>query len=154
MYNHNDAELFCGHHLGTFLIEDNTAKQVSSILGAWNFKKIPRRKNLLLQGNYSGLYVLENVNGNWQVRNKITGFDNSARFFEINTANQVWVNHEYKGVFRFQLDSLFTKASALKVHSELAQGKTSSLISYQEKILYASSAGFFDPQTYLSLFSR
>lgn len=144
LFNENNEHLLCGHHLGTFLIEGSNAKRISSILGAWNFKKIPQREHLILQGNYSGLYVLEKTNGKWQVKNKVEGFNNSSRFFEINEANQIWVNHEYKGVFGFQLDSLLTKAMEVKPHLELAKGKTSGLIFYRNKILYASEAGFFE----------
>jgi hypothetical protein len=36
------------------------------------------------------------VNNQWRFRNKITGFDSSARYFEITDALEVYVSHEYK----------------------------------------------------------
>jgi hypothetical protein len=42
-------------------------------------------------------------NNQWSFRNKIAGFDSSARYFEITDALEVYVSHEYKGVFRLQL---------------------------------------------------
>lgn len=143
LFNYNDEYLFCGHHLGTFLIDKDKAEKISSILGAWTFKKIPRQSNLLLQGNYNGLFVLENNNGVWRVRNKIKGFKNSSRYLEINDAYQVWVSDEYKGVFKLQLNDSLTKVLKLDMETSLPLGKNSSLIKYKNNIYYASEEGFF-----------
>ncbi|MBJ7880827.1 triple tyrosine motif-containing protein [Gelidibacter salicanalis] len=147
-YNHNDETLFCGHHLGTFLIEGEKAKQISTVLGTWDFKKIPHNNQLLLQGNYTGLNILHNINGNWQVRNKIGGFKNSSRYFTIDKANQVWVNHEYKGVFRLKLNEQFTEVKELQMEKALSVGKNSSLVAYNNQIIFASEEGVFksDPK--------
>ena len=63
--------MFCGHNNGTYLIKNNSAKLISDIQGTWNIKKINGRNNLLLQGNYNGLNVLENKNGSLKFKNKI-----------------------------------------------------------------------------------
>lgn len=143
LFNYNDKYLFCGHHLGTFLIEEFKANKISDELGAWTFKPIPKHQNLLLQGNYNGLYILEKVNGLWQVRNKVKGFNNSSRYFEINDDNQVWVSHEYKGVFKLKLNDSLTKVLKLDMETTLPLGKNSSLIRYKNDILYASEEGIF-----------
>jgi len=143
LFSDNDDTLFCGHHLGTFIIDGDRSKRISSVLGAWNFKKFPNNENLLLQGNYDGLHVLRKTNNSWSEAYKIKGFNNSSRFFEINDANQIWVNNEYKGVFRLQLDTLLRQAESVKQHAELSKGKTSSLISYEDDILYASDEGIY-----------
>lgn len=143
LFNYNDKYLFCGHHLGTFLIEEFKANKISDELGAWTFKPIPKHQNILLQGNYNGLYILEKVNGLWQVRNKVKGFNNSSRYFEINDDNQVWVSHEYKGVFKLKLNDSLTKVLKLDMETTLPLGKNSSLIRYKNDILYASEEGIF-----------
>ena len=143
LYKDERGSLFCGHHLGTFLIEDNKATSISGILGAWNFKSVPNHSDLLLQGNYDGLYVLQKQNNTWVIRNKVEGFKNSSRFFEINDNNQILVNHEYKGVFRIQLDSTLHKVIDIKRQSELELGKNSGLITYKDQILYTSEDGVF-----------
>lgn len=140
----NEENLFCGHHLGTFLIDKGEAKNISSILGSWNFKEIPNQENLILQGNYDGLYILEKSNGSWSVRNRVEGFKNSSRYFEINDSNQVLVNHEYKGVFKLQLNDSLTKADKVVLSEELSIGKNSGLTTYQNKILYNSKDGIFN----------
>jgi hypothetical protein len=43
-------------------------------------------------------------------RNKIAGFDYSSKYFEIVNNNEIYVSHEYKGVFfRLQLDNKLLK---------------------------------------------
>lgn len=143
LYNYNNEYLFCGHHLGTFVIANNTATQISNELGAWTFKQIPNQHNMLLQGNYYGLYILEKVNNNWRVRNKVEGFKNSSRYLEIDASNQIWVNHEYKGVFKLKLNDSLTKVQELNKENSLTLGNTSSLIKYNNQIHYASENGLF-----------
>ena len=143
LYNYNNKSLLCGHHLGTFMVDGNRVKKISSVLGAWNFKSIPNHSDLLLQGNYNGLYVLAYKNNIWEVRNKIENFKNSSRFFEINDANQILVNHEYKGVFMLDMNSDFTKTNNVLDMPELTIGNSSSLVSYQGEILYTSKDGIF-----------
>ncbi|GAA3604617.1 triple tyrosine motif-containing protein [Flavivirga amylovorans] len=143
LFNYNDEYLFCGHHLGTFLIDENKASKISGELGAWTFKQIPKKENLLLQGNYNGLFVLEKHNGSWKIKNKIEGFKNSSRYLEINDANQVWVSHEYKGVFKLKLNDSLTKVLKLDMETSLPLGKKSSLNKYKNEILYASEEGIF-----------
>ncbi len=143
LFNYKDKDLFCGHHLGTFLVNKDKVKQVSSHLGGWTIKRIPDHEDILMQGNYDGLYVLKKDNNNWRVRNKIEGFDNSSRYFEINKSNQVWVSHEYKGVFKLNLNDSLTKILEVVKENNLPRGKNSSLITYRDNILYMSDEGVF-----------
>lgn len=143
LFNYKDEDLLCGHHLGTFLIDKNKANKVSNELGAWTFKRIPEKENLLLQGNYNGLFVLENDNGYWKTKNKVEGFKNSSRYLEINDVNQVWVSDEYKGVFKLKLNDSLTTVEKLEMETSLPIGKYSSLIKYKDEILYASEEGLY-----------
>ncbi|WOD44946.1 triple tyrosine motif-containing protein [Hwangdonia lutea] len=154
LFNYNDEYLFCGHHLGTFLIVENKANKISSVLGAWTFKRIPEQQNLLLQGNYNGLFILEKVNNFWRIRNKVEGFKNSSRYLEIDDENQIWVSHEYKGVFKLKLNDSLTKVQKLDMETSLPLGKNSSLIKYKNDIHYASEEGLFIYNTTKNAFQR
>ena len=61
-----DSELFCGHTEGTFTVSGTQVKPVCREKGAWDIKPVPHHPELLLQGNYQGLNVLEKKNGLWQ----------------------------------------------------------------------------------------
>ena len=136
-----DQTLFCGHHLGTIIIKDNQAEKISNTQGTWNITTINNSSNFLLQGNYDGLYVLEKSNNTWQLKNKIKGFDNSSRYFEI-LGNKIFVNHEYKGVFKIKVDSAFLKVKNVSIDT-LIKGSDSGLIKYNKDVLYSYINGVY-----------
>ena len=136
-------ELFCGHDSGTFTIENNQAIRISGIQGTWGVKSISNT-DLLLQGNYDGLHVLEKVDNNWVVRNKIDGFNISSRYFELLNNETIFVSHEYKGVFKLKLDSTFMNVADINNLQEFTQGFNSSLIKFNNKIYYANSEGVYN----------
>ena len=134
--------LFCGHDSGTFIINNNIATLIYNQFGTWKFEAIPSQENILLQGNYSGISVLEYKNNKWNFKNRIKGFDYSSKYFEtIN--NTMFVSHEYKGVFRFKIDNNFTTATNLYAYKEPKKGKNASLVKYNDQIYYASKAGVY-----------
>ncbi len=139
-----NGTLFCGHNEGTFVIDNGAAKLVSNISGTWDIKSIPNMPNKLLQGNYEGLHVLEKKNGKWGVKNFIEGFKNSSRFFEVKPDdNTIYVNHEYKGVYELRVNADFTKVTNVAKVVELPKGLHSSLVKYNDDLLYAVKEGIF-----------
>lgn len=135
-----DGALFCGHDSGTFLIEKNQAKQIFDKQGTWNVKKI--NETTMLQGCYDGLYILEKKNQTWVLKNKINGFENSSKHVVL-AKNKIFVNHEYKGVFKIYVDKNYNEATKIVKDTSLEKGINSSIIEYQNKILYASKKGVF-----------
>lgn len=135
-------KLFCGHDLGTFIIENNEAEQVSDVQGTWIIRQIKNKENLLLQGNYDGLNVLERKDKNWVFRNKIEGFNISSRFIEFFGNNKIMISHEYKGVYEVTISDDYTKATKVKDNS-LEKGLHSSIIKYNDDIIYAYKKGVF-----------
>ncbi|KJD34060.1 hypothetical protein PK35_04830 [Tamlana nanhaiensis] len=138
--NKIDNELFCGHNSGTFLVNNNKAKLVANVQGTWNIKKLNDR--LLLQGNYTGLYLLEKTNNSWKLRNKIKGFNISSRYFEVLNNNNVFVSHEYKGVFNISLNKELTEAVAI-TQEAIETGLKTSLIKYKNNIYYSQISGVY-----------
>jgi AraC family transcriptional regulator, chitin signaling transcriptional activator len=138
-----DNTLFCGHNSGTFVVNNGQAQLISDVQGTWNIIPIKHHENLLLQGNYDGLYVIEKQNQNWKLRNKIEGFDISSKFFEIVDLENILVSHEYKGVFKIKVNKELTKATKIYKDTSIEKGLTSSLIHYNNDIYYAFKDGVF-----------
>lgn len=138
-----DNTVFCGHNLGTFIVEGGVAKNIFKTSGTWKFVKIPNHNDLLLQGNYYGVSVLQKVNNQWCFRNRIEGFNYSSRYLEITPTRNVFVSHEYKGIFRFQLDQNFTKTSSFYTYMTPGKGKNSGLCKYNNEIYYAYKDGIY-----------
>jgi DNA-binding CsgD family transcriptional regulator/ligand-binding sensor domain-containing protein len=142
IFAHNGT-LFCGHDSGTFVVTTNVAKLIFSNSGTWKFETVPNQPNLLLQGNYYGISVLQKVGNQWQFKNKIAGFDYSSKYFEIASNLEVYVSHEYKGVFRFQLDKSFATAKKVFAYKTPTKGKNASLTQFNSNIYYANKEGIF-----------
>ncbi|WP_244299693.1 helix-turn-helix and ligand-binding sensor domain-containing protein [Aquimarina algiphila] len=148
-----DNALFCGHDSGTYLINNNTSTLISSMAGAWNFKTISGHQDWLLQGMYNGLSLLEKKNNSWSFKHKIKGFDYSARFVEIHD-KEVWINHEYKGLFRVKMDEQFSKILNINKDTLIERGKNSNVIKYKGDILYAHEQGVFTFDKHIKTFEK
>ena len=136
-----NGTLFCGHHKGTYVIENGQANQISDVPGTWDIHKIESNSNLLLQGNYKGLSILEKINGQWSFRNKIEGFNRSSRFFEFLDIEHIVVNHDYKGIFDLKVDTGFNEI--IEVTQKESKGTGSSLLKYDDKVIYTTINGVF-----------
>ncbi|MBF4505798.1 LuxR family transcriptional regulator [Flavobacterium sp. JLP] len=149
-----DNTLFCGHDSGTFIISNDSAKNIFSSSGTWKFEVVPNTKNQLLQGNYYGISVLEKVNNQWVFRNKIEGFDYSSRYFEITNNFELYVSHEYKGIFRLKLDKSLLKTKGFYTYKSPQKGKNASLTKFNNAIYYAFKGGIFKLNSKNKLFEK
>ena len=140
--------LFCGHDKGIFIISKGKAERISNTFGTWLIKEISGKEDLLILGNYKGLYVLQNENRKWNLRNKITGFDISSRHIEFINPNELLVSHEQKGVFQLKIDDEF-RAVLSSTKTSIKKSIKSSLNKYNDKVLYGSNEGvfYYDPQS-------
>ena len=137
-----DDQLFCGHDLGTFIVGGGKIKtKIFEANGTWDFKKI-ENTNLILQGNYSGLHILENKFGRWEYRNKIQGFDISSRFFHF-TGQKLYVNHELRGLHALELSKDFTKVERLNTIDSIELGFGSNFINFSNSFYYTSANGVY-----------
>lgn len=134
-----DNTLFCGHNLGTFIINNNTAQQIVNFPGTWTIKPVKNRSDLLIQGNYNGLNILEKVNNTWQFKNTLKGFSISSRFFEFTDENKIVVVNEQKGISFLETDTNYTKVikNITKEHDGYGLG----LISFNNEIIFSSNTG-------------
>jgi len=133
--------LFCNHDSGTFVIKNNKAKMIEGTFGSWRLKQVDETK--LILGNYEGLYVIQYDKGNWLLKNKIQGFSNSSRYFELVDKDRIFVNHEYKGVFKLNVDESLEKINKIVKDNSVEKGIHSSLIKYNNSILYSSKNGVY-----------
>jgi DNA-binding CsgD family transcriptional regulator/ligand-binding sensor domain-containing protein len=135
------GSLFCGHNNGTFLINGSKAEKISKLPGTWDIKLFPGSDSLLIQGSYQGLSVLYKRDNKWVFKNKIEGFDISARFFEFTKMGEIIVNHEFKGIFRLKVDESFLRVVSINEQPPLGIG--TSLVNYENEIIYNSNKGVF-----------
>ena len=146
-------KLLIGAHQGSYeLVTDNElktkkAEKISSIEGGWNFVKIPNNENLILQGTYSGLILYEIENDDIQFKQKIVGFEETAREVVFHKNNEIWISQGYKGIFKLKLDVDYTKVIASKLYTK-NQGLPSNLFNSilgtnNKEISFGTQAGVY-----------
>ncbi|WP_305070425.1 helix-turn-helix and ligand-binding sensor domain-containing protein [Flavobacterium sp. K77] len=138
-----DNTLFCGHDSGTFVVDKGVAQSIFSASGTWKFESVPNQKGLLLQGNYYGISVLQKTASGWRFKNKIAGFNNSSKYFEATAKNQIFISHEYKGVYRLNVDANWSKITSLYTYQSPSKGKHASLTQFNNAIYYANKQGIY-----------
>jgi ligand-binding sensor domain-containing protein/DNA-binding CsgD family transcriptional regulator len=96
--------LLMGHHEGAFIINNNSARQISTEPGFWNF--IPLSSVFPTQqiaaGNYKGIRFFNYNSSSFVPAASVAGFDESSRFIVAGKNEMLWVSHPYHGVFRIQ----------------------------------------------------
>ncbi|NJB82552.1 helix-turn-helix and ligand-binding sensor domain-containing protein [Wenyingzhuangia aestuarii] len=145
-------ELFCGHNSGTYVVEGTKANLISDINGTWKIESLSA--NTFIQGNYSGLYVFHKINNQWILKNKIKGFNISSRSFEFLNDHTIFVNHEYKGVYKLTVDKALTQVSNISIISHISKGLHSDLLKYKNHILYSYKKGVYKYNTNKDVFVK
>ena len=64
-------------------------------------------------------------------------------FFEFISNQEVYINHEYKGLFKLKVDQDLTKAEYISQDSVVEKGLYSSLTKSKNDILYTNKKGIF-----------
>lgn len=137
-------DLFCGHHAGTFLIEGTKAQLISTLPGTWDIQPMPKQPNSLIQGTYKGLSRLKRENGRWKFQDEIRGLPVlSCRFIAWLNDRELFVNHEYKGVFKLTFSPDFGSILHATQEHTAPIGLKSGLSSFQGRVYYFCEQGVF-----------
>lgn len=99
-----DNTILVGHDQGVFKLKNNELVNISSAAGAWNFKQLNKRKDILLCGNYSGVSIFKKIGNEWTFFKKIKGYEESGKFLELDKDDNVWIALRSRGVFKLDVD--------------------------------------------------
>jgi len=118
LFNTDDSFL-CGHNLGVFEVDEHGAELItpSTINGAWIFREVPGREDLIIAGTYDGLILLEKIEDGWQFKSIIDGFKESSRYIEWGPEGNLWISHGYKGVFSLSFEDGYTRVAGVDAFS-------------------------------------
>ncbi len=113
------GKLYAGHHTGLFLLENGTARRIANTEGLWQVKQLRSNPRFAIGGAYFGLYLFKvSENDELQMVQKISGFDESSRFFEEDSKGKIWVGQFYKGLYQLNLSATLKKATVSKTSNE------------------------------------
>ena len=136
-------DLFCGHNSGTFVINKSNASLITGTNGSWTFRK-SNTNNLIFEGNYNGINVLEKKNNRWTLRNSLEGYDISARFFEVSDNNEIYVCHGLKGVYKLDLSPYLNSLKSVELLENISIEGNPSVAKFNNKIYYKNRFGIYN----------
>ncbi len=140
-------DIIASHNNGLLKIRDNGFENISTQSGFWKLTPIPNKVGWYLGSNYNGLFLVRKQNGQWMIRNKIEGFNESTRDIAPDShPNTYWVCHGYKGVFRIRIDSDYQRVEAVE-HYTNTNGFVSpfniNVHNYQGKAIFTTNTGIY-----------
>lgn len=139
------GKVVLNHHNGTFLIENNRARQISAVQGAWILRQHPTQSDYYIQGTYTGLSLFKWQNGSLSFVSKIKGLEESSRVMEFD-GTTLWVAHGYKGVFRLKLKDDLTEVVENKLYNSAQGFPNNDLINVYKvnnRLLFTANGGFY-----------
>ena len=99
-----DDCLFVNHNKGTFVIEGERVRQISSLSGGFSMVENPMQPGTLMQSTYSNLISYKKENGQWKTDHVYYQFNNLIRYLEIDYYGNYWAGHMYRGIFRLKFN--------------------------------------------------
>ncbi|MDF1570745.1 MAG: triple tyrosine motif-containing protein [Bacteroidales bacterium] len=109
-----DDQLLCAHNYGAFRIEGEKAVKISNSDGVWNFFRMNGVDDRLFSSNYDGFITYEkDREGHWQQTGTID-LDKSLRKIVCDSENNIWVSHDYEGLYKVRLNADFSDTLSME----------------------------------------
>jgi len=143
----HDGVLICGHNVGTFIVDGESAHLISNIPGGWKYHILKRFPNYLIGGTYSGLICFKKENGTWKYNDRIKGFNESFRIFEEDKEGNLWMSHGFKGIYKVSLGSTLDRVKSYRfytVKDGLPTNYNLNVFQIKEQIVFATNRGLYN----------
>lgn len=141
-----DNKLFCCSDNGIFIIDGDHVEHLNNPKGVWGMVSVDARKDALIAGTYSGLYLLTKKGANWTVESYIEGFSRSCKDMLMeNSTNILWVGNKENGVSRLTLSDDLRKIEKIKDYNNrrFPRGYDACLLRVNDKVTIASHYGLW-----------
>lgn len=142
-----DGTLFIGHTNGTYILENKNLRMISNVNGGYMIQKfIHNNIEYLIQSTYSALVIYRKENNNWVYSHQLEGFNEPARYIEVDHQGNIWIAHAIKGLYRLQLDNDLRKITEINNYGEkdgLNQNKGIKIFKIRNRIIFSSGSELF-----------
>ncbi len=150
-------DLMMGHHSGSFRIEGDKSTLLSNEPGAWIFLQLRQKMNLLVEGSYNGLELLQKKNNHWTFSHKLDGFKESSRVMEQDRDGALWITHGYKGVYKIMFDDSATNIRSIDFYGADKGFPSNALINVfniRNELIFTSENGIYKYDKKTDRFAR
>ncbi|TRX29610.1 hypothetical protein FNW25_01240 [Flavobacterium franklandianum] len=142
-----EGTLMISHDTGLYELTNGNVKKIGKEAGFWKLTKIKDSPGLYLGSNYNGLFLVEKKNNQWNIKHKITGFDESTRDLLADyEPNTYWICHGYKGVYRIHINNDYSRVDIVD-HFTNKNGFKSpyniNVFNWNAKIVFTTNTGIY-----------
>ena len=142
-----EGSIIISHDKGLFQLKNGIPERIGNQGGFWKILAVEGVPNTYLASNYNGLFLLTQENNIWQLRHKITGFDESTRdILKAPGDNTYWVCHGYKGVYKLKINDDYTRFYAQE-HFTNQNGLSSpfnvNVFNWDQRVVFTSNTGIY-----------
>ncbi|MDA9554817.1 transcriptional regulator [Pelobium sp.] len=145
-----NKKLLVAHEDGTYVIEDEIAKQIYHYPGTWLFEALspyyPAKE--IIAGTYNGLHHVVFENNEFKDAGAISGNNESLRFIVFDGDNNaIWASHPYRGIYRLNLDASYQKIIKTTLFSAkdgLPSSLNNCVARIKNRIIVATEKGIFE----------
>lgn len=137
-----DNQIICGHNDGTFLLDNNSFRQICNITGGWCIRQY---NDLLIEGTYTGIvFFKKDQSGRWTFRNKIKGFSEPTRHIEVDYLGYIWASHPQKGIYKLELNESLDSVTKMQYFNTI-DGKRMSfdIFKINNQVVFTNSENIF-----------
>lgn len=141
-----DDKLFCCSDNGIFIMDGERMRHLGNPKGVWGVMPVDARKDVLIAGTYSGLYLLAKKGEEWTVESYIEGFVRSCKDMLMeDVTHALWVSNKKDGVSRLILSDDLRKIEKVKDynHAGFPRGYDACLLRLKDEIVVASHYGLW-----------
>ncbi|WP_300910716.1 transcriptional regulator [uncultured Bacteroides sp.] len=141
-----DDKLFCCSNNGIFIMDGEHLEHLSNPKGVWGVIPVSARKDVLIAGTYSGLYLLMKKGERWIMESYIKGFVRSCKDMLMEDATHtLWVGNKQDGISRLILSEDLRTVEKVKDynHTDFPRGYNACLLRVKDEIVVASHYGLW-----------
>jgi len=139
-----NKQLFAGKEDGLYKIENHRANNIDKKSGYWIFESMKNSINqdIIATGTYEQVRLFQQKENSLLDLGNIKSFSGSARFLAIDSKNNIWVSHPYRGVYKISLKDSSTKLYTSR--DGLPSTLNNHLYKIKDKILIATEKGIYE----------
>ena len=137
-----EGKLLIGHQDGAYVVKDNKAIPILTRQGVWGFVEAPGGGRAeIIAGTYTGLQGIAVENGEFKEGQKINNLYESLPGITVDSSNNVWASHPYRGVFRNPVSRPYKHYG---IKEGLPSNLNNSIHLIQNKVVVATEKGVYE----------
>ena len=138
-----DNKLCFGHPSGYYSWDNKNIKKISNVLGIWDIIKIKDSENLYISNSVSGLVILKKEKNNFNLVNRIKGFNYLSKEIEFDSKNKLWALTDHS-ICNMEFDQDFKTAKNIRYFDRISTNNNlTKFFKLDNEMHFAADSGIY-----------